>query len=105
VIEVARQIAVRPHALPEDVGYHLLVRRAVEHFALVPVLEAQHFLSVDLVASRFAPQLRRLERWHEDLERPGPVLFLAHDLFDPFQHPKPERQPRVAAGRLLADHA
>ena len=105
VIEDARQLLVGFHPVAEDRGDQLLIGRAVEHLALVAVADAQHLLAVDLVAAAFLPDLGRLDRGHQELERAGAVLFLAHDLLDLAQHPEPERQPRIDAGARLANHA
>ena len=64
VVEVQRQILVRSHIGAKDLGDHLLVGGSVEEIAPVPILDAQHFLAVVLVASAFAPQFRRLQRGH-----------------------------------------
>ena len=71
----------------------------------MPILDAQHFLAVVLVASAFAPQFRRLQRGHQHFDGAGAVLFLAHDAADLAQHPVAQGQEGVDAGRLLADHA
>jgi hypothetical protein len=81
-----RHVAVALDATAEDVGDHLLVGRAVEHFAVVAILEAQHFLAVAVVAAGLAPEIGGLQGGHQDFLRPGGVLFLAHDLFDVSQH-------------------
>ena len=80
VIEVERQILVGAHIGAEDLGDHLLVGRAVEHVALVAVLDAQHLLAVGLVAPALAPQVGRLDGRHQQLDGAGAVLLLAHDL-------------------------
>ena len=84
-------------------GDHLLVGRAVEHLAIVPVADAQHLGPVGVVAAAFAPQLGRLKRRHQHFLRAGAVLLLAHDLLDLLEHAKAERQPGVDAGGGLAD--
>ena len=104
VIEDARQILVGLHPVAEDRGDQLLVGRAVQHLALVAVGDAQHLLAVDLVAAALLPDLGRLDRGHQELERAGAVLLLAHDLLDLAQDPEPKRQPRIDAGARLADH-
>ena len=52
VIEIERQILVGAHGGAEDLSDHFLVGRPVQHVAIVPVLDAQHFLAVIVVASR-----------------------------------------------------
>ena len=105
LVEIDRQVAIASDAAAEDVGHHLLVRRAVEHRPLVPVGDPQHLLAVVLVATALLPELGRLDRRHQGLVRAGRVHLLAHDLLDPAQHAKAERQPAVDAGRALPDHA
>ena len=87
----------------EDIGDHFLIGRAEQHFAFVAVADAEHFLSVIIIAPAFAPQLRRLDGRHQDLLRPGAVLFFAHNLFNAAQHAQPRRQPGINARRGLAD--
>ena len=105
VVEVERQVLVGLHVGAEDLGDHLLVGRAVEHVAVLPVLDAQHLLAVVVVAAALAPELGRLDRRHQDFERAGAVLLLAHDPADLVEHALAERQPGEAALPLLADHA
>ena len=69
------------------------------------VLDAQHLLAIGIVAAGFAPQVGRLDGRHQHFDGAGPVLLLAHDLLDLLQHAEAQRQPGVAAGRFLADHA
>ena len=98
VVEDLRQLAVALHRLAEQVGDHLLVGRAVQHLALVPVDDAQHLLAVVVVAPALAPQLGRLDGRHQHFLRAGGVLLLAHDAFDVLQHPEADRQPGIDAG-------
>ena len=44
-------------------------------------------------------------RRHQQFDRAGAVLLLAHDGADLVQHAEAQRQPGVDAGRLLTDHA
>ena len=105
VIEIEREILVGAHIGAEDLGDHLLVGRTVEHLALVAVLDAQHLLAVVVVAAALAPQLGRLDGRHQHLDRAGAVLLLAHDAADLLQHAKAEREKRVDARGLLANHS
>ena len=105
VIEVERQVLVRLDRGAEDLRHHLLVGRAEQHVALVPVADAQHLLAVVVVAAGFAPQVGRLDRRHQDLDGPRAVLLLADDRADLGEHTQPERQPGVDTGRFLPDHA
>ena len=76
------KLLVGLHAVAEDLGDQLLVGGPVEHLALMAVADAQHLLAVDLIAAAFAPDLGRLDGRHEQFERAGAVLLLAHDLLD-----------------------
>ena len=105
VIEVARQIAVGPHAVAEDLGDQLLVGRPVEHFPAVPILEAQHLRAVGFVALALMPEVGRLDGGHQHLDGARAVLLLAHDLLDFLEDAEAQRQPRIDAGAGLADHA
>ena len=105
VVEIERQILVGAHRGAEDLGDHLLVGRPIQHVAVVPVADAQHLLAVIVVASGFAPEVGRLDGRHQNLDRARAVLLLADDGADLVQHPDAERQPGVAARRLLPDHA
>jgi hypothetical protein len=105
VVEVFWQVAVALDRIADDRGDHLLVCRPVEHFAIVPVRDAQHLAAVILVPAALAPQLGRLDRRHQDFLRTRTVLLLAHDLFDPLQDAQPQGQPGIDAGRRLANHA
>ena len=105
VVEIERQAFVGFHVSAEDLGDHFLVGRPVQQFALVPVGDAQHFRAVGIVAAAFAPEVGELQRRHQQFERAGAVLLLAHDLLDLLQHPQAQRQPGIDAGRLLPHHA
>ena len=69
VIEIKRKIAIRPDIAPEDVRNHLLVGRTIEHFTFMTVLDPQHLLAVGVVTPALAPQISRLDRGHEQLNR------------------------------------
>ena len=105
VIEIARQILVGFHAGAENLGDHLLVGRAVEHLAVVAVADAQHLLAVGVVAAALAPQVGRLDGRHQHLDRARAILLLPDDPADLVENADAQRQPRIDAGRLLADHA
>ncbi len=105
MVQIERQVFVRAHVGAEDFGDHLLIGRAIEHVALVAILDAQHLLAVVVVAAGFAPKLRRLDRRHQQFDRAGAILLLANDLADLGENAEAQRQPGVNAGRLLADHA
>src|SRR5690606_2076076 len=91
VVEITRQILVAAHAIPKDLRDQLLVGRAIEHLALVPIEEPQHLLAVGLVAARLAPNVGRLDGRHQQLDSTGPILLLPDDLLDLLQDPKAER--------------
>ncbi|MNS94837.1 hypothetical protein D3C72_1290640 [compost metagenome] len=105
VVEVQRQVLVGFHIGPEDIGDHFLVGRAIEEFALMPVLDAQHLLAVGVVAPRLAPEIGGLDGGHQKLDRAGAILLLLDDLLHLHEHLVAERQPGIEAGGLLTDHA
>ena len=105
VVEQLGQVPVAAHRGAEDVGDLLLVGGAVQHVALVAVLDAQHLRTVVVVARALAPQIGGLDGRHEHFLAARRVLLLAHDLLDLLEHAEPERQPRIDAGAGLADHA
>jgi hypothetical protein len=91
VIEIERQILVRPHIAAEDLGDHFLVGRAVEHFAVMAVADPQHLLAVSIVAPALAPQLGGLDGRHQQFDCARAVLFFADDGADLLQDAKAER--------------
>ena len=105
VIEIARHVLVGLNTLAEDVGDHLLIGGAEEHVAVMPVLDAQHLLAIGIVTAGLAPEVGGLDRGHQHLDGPCPVLFLAHDLLDLAQHAVAHGEPGIAARRLLPNHA
>ena len=105
MIERARQIAIAFHLVANDRGQHLFVGRAVEHVAVVTVLDAQHLRAVSVVAAALAPKVRGLQRRHQHFDRAGAVLLLAHDLLDLLEHTETEREPGVNPRRRLAHEA
>ncbi len=105
MIEVERQALVGLDVGPEDIGDHFLIGRAVEHRALLAVLDAQHFLAIGLVTAAFLPEFGGLQGRHDQFDGAGTVLFLADDGVDLVQHLLAERQPGIDALALLTDHA
>ena len=105
MIEIERQAFVRFHVGAENLGDHFLVGRAEQQFALVPVGDAQHFRAIGIVAAAFAPQIRQLQRRHQEFDGAGAVLLFANDLLDLLQDPQAQRQPGIDARRLLPHHA
>ena len=73
--------------------------------ALVPILDAQHFLAIRIVAAGFAPEVGRLDGGHQQFDRAGAVLLLLDDALHLHQNLVAQRQPGIEAGGLLADHA
>ena len=104
MIEVQRQIAIRPHIAAEDVGDHFLIGRTVKHRPVLPVCYAQHLLAVIVVATTFLPEFGRLNCRHQNLDGARAVLLFADYRVDLLQYAFAQRQPGVDAGRLLADH-
>jgi hypothetical protein len=105
VVEVLGQVLVAAHVRAEDLGDHLLVGRAIEQLALVPVGDAQHLRAIGVVPSGLPPQVGQLQRGHEHGDGPCPRHLLVHNLLDLLEHAVAQRQPGIDAGRLLADHA
>ena len=65
--------------------------RPEQHVAIVAVGDAQHFPAIIVVAATLAPQLRRLDRRHQNFLTARRVHLLAHDLLDPAQRAIAER--------------
>ena len=103
MIKRARQLAIGARFGREDRGDQLLVGRPVEQFAPLPVLQSQHLGAIGVVAPALPPQIGRLQGRHQQLDRPGPVLLLAHDLLDLAQDLEAERKPGIDAGGGLAN--
>src|SRR6202011_2128120 len=76
-----------------------------QHLALMAILDAKHFLAVIVVAAAFAPQIRRLDGRHQQLDGAGAVLFFANNAADFVQYTQSEWQKGINARRLLPDHA
>ena len=105
VVEVERQVLVGLGIGAEDLGDHFLVGRPEQHFAVLPVADAQHFLAIGVIASAFAPEVGRLHGRHQELDRPRAILLLPHDARNLLQHAITQRQPGIDAGAFLAHHA
>ena len=89
----------------ENIGDQFLIGRPVEHVTLMAVGNAEHFLTIIVITAAFPPQIRRLDGRHQNFLGERGVLLLAHNLFDFFEHPKAQWQPRVNAGTGLLHHA
>ena len=105
VIEVEREVLVRLDVGTEDFRDHLLIGRPIQHVSLVPVLDPQHLLAVGIVATTLAPEVGGLNCRHQNFNRAGAVLLLAHDLANFLQHANAERQEGIDARGLLPHHA
>ena len=105
LVEVDGQLTVAAQLATGDVGDDLLVGRAVDVAAVVPVGDAQQLRAVFHPAPGFLPQLGRLDGRHQDFKRPRPVHLLADDRLDLAQDPQSHGHPAVQAGRQAADQA
>ena len=82
LIKIKRQLLVAANFRAGNVGNHFFVGRAKTKFALVPIGNFKHLWTKHRPASRFIPQLTRLNGRHEQFQRTGFVHFLAHDRFN-----------------------
>ena len=105
VIQRQRQVFVGTDRGPENIGNQFLVRWAIQHVTVVPVLDAQHFLPIVVIAPAFAPKVGRLQRWHQHRNMPSLLLLFVNNVFQLAQHFKAQRQPGVYSRTGLADHA
>ena len=115
LVEVHGQLAVALELAARDVGDDFLVGRAVHVATVVPILQAQQLRAELVPAAGLLPQLGRLDRRHQQLQRAGPVHLLADDSLDLAKHLEAHREPRVeprgqasdqagAQHQLVADH-
>ena len=105
LVEVRRELPVGADLAPHQVGDHFLVRRPEAEVPLVPVLEPEELLAIEVPAPGLLPELRRRGDRHEDLLRPRLVQLFADDAFDLPNDTQAQREVRVDAGGDLADHA
>ncbi len=105
VVEVHRQLPVALQVLARDVGDHFLGRRLQDEIALMAILEPQQLGAILVPASRFLPELGRLDDRHQELDGAGPIHFFTHDRFDLAQHAQSQRHPGVDPGGKPLDHA
>ena len=105
LVEVDGKLAVRADLLPDDVRDDFLVRRPEAKIAVVPVLETEKLLAVQVPPAALPPQLGRDDDGHQDLLRPRSVHLLPDDLRDFLDHAEAEREIGVDAGGDLPDHA
>ncbi len=104
LIHGQRQILVRRHMGPEDVGDQFLGGRCEQHVTAMAVFDPQHFFAVIVIATAFAPQVGRLDGWHLHRDVASTHLFFVDDVFDLAQHLEAERQPGIDPGGRLLDH-
>ena len=105
MVEVHRQLPVALQILARDVGDHFLGRRLEDEIALMTVLQTQQLGPILVPASRFLPELGRLDDRHQELDSAGPIHFFAHDGFDLAQHAQSQRHPGVYPGGKPLDHS
>ena len=98
MIHVQRQRLVTAHMRTKDIGDLLLIRRPIQHVAVMPVTDPQHFRPIIIIPTGFLPQFGWLNCRHQDFQRPRPVLFLTDNFLDLVQHLLAKRQPRINAG-------
>src|SRR5580765_8711011 len=65
--DVQGQLLVAGDDLPDDVGHDFFVRRAEAEVRVLPILEAEEFLAVQIPAPAFLPELLRLDGRHQQL--------------------------------------
>ena len=87
------------------ISYDFLVRRADDEVPVMTVLEAQQFRPIVLPAAGFLPQLSRLNRRHQELERAGAVHFLADDILDLAHTTQAYGRPGIDARGQSTDQA
>ena len=105
VIEVLGQVLIGAHGRAENARDHLFIGWPIEQLALMTVDNAQHLRPIGVIAPRLAPQVRKLQGRHQDLDGTGPVHLLTDNLLDLAQDPMAQRQPRIDPRSLLPDHA
>ena len=105
LVERHRQLLVRADQRADQLGDDLLVRRPQGHRLVAADGQLHQQFAEGLVPPRLLPKIDRLQRRHQELERPGGVHLLADHLDDLVEHPEPERQVGVRPRADLADHA
>jgi len=105
LVEIHRQLLVALQLGAREVGDHFLVRGTEAVVGFLAILDLEQLPAELLPAAGLFPELARLDRRHQQLERAGAIHFLAHDLLDLAQHAQAQRRPRVDARRELAHHA
>ena len=99
-----RQLLVRPDQVADEVGTNFLVGRPEGEVLLRACRELHEQFAERLIPPRLFPEFHRLERGHEQLERPGGVHLLSDDPDDLVQDPEAEREVGVRPSAKLPDH-
>ena len=105
VVDLHRQLAVRPDDVGEQEPDDLLVGHREDHVPAVAILEPGQLRADRVVAAAGAPDVGRVDDRHLHLLAADRVLLLADDLLDPVVDPLAERQQRVDPRAELADVA
>ena len=100
-----RQIFVAADMRAENVGDELFGGGREQHVAIVTIGDAQHFGPIGIIATTLAPQIRRLDGWHQHRQVACTQLFFVNDILDLAQHLEAKRQPRINSGTGLFYHA
>src|SRR6185436_10076823 len=105
LVEIHRQLPVAADVLACDVGDDFLMRRAEAEVALVTILDPEHLWAEFVPTPAFLPQLGRLHRRHDQLDRAAAIHLFAHDALDLTQYSQYERHPGVQSAAELPDQA
>ncbi len=105
LVKCQRQVFVRCDMGAEDVSDQFFSGRCIEHLATAAVFDPQHLVAVSVVASAFAPEVRRLDRWHQHGVVASFRLLFMHDIFNFLENFIAQRQPAINASACLLDHA
>ena len=105
LIHGQRQIFIAVYMTTENISNKFFSCRSEQHIAAVAIFEPKHFLPIIIVATGFAPQISRLDRWHQHRHVTGPFLLLMYYFFNIFQYFKSQRQPGVNSSSRLLDHS
>ncbi len=100
---IDRQLFVRGHGSPDDVGDDLLVGRTEAELTVVPILDPQQLGAVLGPAPRILPELGRLDRGHGQLGGTGVGHLLANDRRELGQRASRQGEVVVDPGRHLGD--
>src|SRR6266699_4119887 len=95
LVKVHGQLPIAAYLAARDIGDHFLVRGSDAKSAFMTVFETQQLRPVLPPAPRLLPQLRWLDRRHEELDCSGAIHFLSNDGLDLANYPQPQRHPSV----------